>query len=59
MTTHFDLLIRGGICVLPWGEEAADVGVRDGRIAAIGVAADATAPSTVIDARAACMCCRA
>src|SRR5271165_1395063 len=32
----FDLLIRGGRCVLPWGEADADVGVRDGRIAAIG-----------------------
>jgi dihydroorotase len=33
---NYDLLIRGGVCVLPWGEEAADVGVIDGRIAAIG-----------------------
>ena len=33
---HYDLLIRGGVCVLPWGEEDADVGVIDGRIAAIG-----------------------
>lgn len=40
MAEHFDLLIRGGTCVLPWGEAQADVGVRDGRIAAIG------APST-------------
>ena len=30
-------MIRGGTCVLPWGEAAADIGVRDGRIAAIGV----------------------
>jgi dihydroorotase len=36
MTTHFDLVLRGGTLVLPWGEEQADVGVRDGRIAAIG-----------------------
>lgn len=34
--THFDLVLRGGTLVLPWGEEQADVGVRDGRIAAIG-----------------------
>ena len=33
---RYDLLIRGGVCVLPWGEEEADVGVIDGRIAAIG-----------------------
>ena len=32
----FDLIIRGGVCVLPWGEEQTDVGVRDGRIAALG-----------------------
>ncbi len=40
---HFDLILRGGICVLPWGEAAADVGVRHGRIAAIGLPATATA----------------
>ena len=32
----FDLILRGGTLVLPWGEEAADVGVRAGRIDAIG-----------------------
>ncbi|MCK8782993.1 dihydroorotase [Roseomonas sp. NAR14] len=32
----YDLVLRGGECVLPWGIEAADVGVRAGRIAAIG-----------------------
>jgi len=32
----YDLVLRGGTLVLPWGEEAADVGVRAGRIAAIG-----------------------
>jgi dihydroorotase len=47
MATHYDLLIRGGICVLPWGMENADVGVRDGRIAALGVPADATADATI------------
>ena len=30
----FDLVLRGGTCVLPWGEEATDIGVRAGRIAA-------------------------
>ena len=49
MSEHYDLLIRNGTCVLPWGSEAADVGVRNGRIAAIGVPASASADE-VIDA---------
>ena len=32
----YDLILRGGACVTPWGEERADVGVRQGRIAALG-----------------------
>ena len=36
MATHYDLVLRGGTLVLPWGMEQADVGVREGRIAAIG-----------------------
>ena len=48
MPAHYDLLIRGGTCVLPWGEYAIDVGVRDGRIATLG-AAGATA-DRVLDA---------
>src|SRR5262249_40117169 len=50
MAEHYDLLIRNGICVLPWGQEAIDVGARNGRIAALGIAGDATA-DTVIDAK--------
>ena len=46
---HFDLLITGGTCVLPWGMEQTSIGVRHGRIAALGVGADATADE-VIDA---------
>jgi dihydroorotase len=38
---HFDLLIRNGTCVLPWGETITDIGVRAGRIAALGVPGDA------------------
>ena len=38
---HFDLLIRNGIALLPWGEATADIGVRAGRIAAIGTAGTA------------------
>jgi len=50
MASHFDLLIRNGTCVLPWGQAAADVGVRNGRIAALGAGREATADQ-VIDAR--------
>ena len=32
----FDLILRGGKAVLPWGIEALDLGLRDGRIAAMG-----------------------
>lgn len=44
---HFDLIIRGGTCVLPWGMEQTSVGVRHGRIAALGVGADATADEVI------------
>ncbi len=47
MSEHYDLMIRGGCCVLPWGEEQTDIGVRDGRIAAIGMSAAATADAVV------------
>lgn len=33
----FDLLLEGGAVFLPWGLARADIGVRSGRIAAIGV----------------------
>lgn len=33
---HFDMILRGGQAVLPWGIEPLDIGVRDGRIAAMG-----------------------
>ncbi|WP_345822568.1 dihydroorotase [Methylobacterium fujisawaense] len=46
---HYDLLIRGGTCVTPWGTEAIDLGIRDGRIAALATPAGATAEA-VIDA---------
>ncbi len=47
MTPHFELLVRGGTCVLRWGEAAADVGIRYGRIAAIGVLGDASADEVI------------
>lgn len=49
MPEHYDLLIRGGTCVLPWGAEQTDIGAASGRIAALGVPSDATAEE-VIDA---------
>ena len=50
MTEHFDLLLRNGTAVFPWGEQVTDIGVRHGRIAAIGVPAGATADEN-FDAR--------
>ena len=47
MNQHYDLIIRGGVCMLPWGEVPTDVGARDGRIAALGVGAAATATETI------------
>ena len=47
MPAHYDLIIRGGTCVLPWGIEQTSVGVRDGRIAGLGVGLDATADETI------------
>lgn len=49
MAEHYDLLIRGGTCVLPWGTEQTDVGVRHGHIVHVGPAGAATA-AQVIDA---------
>jgi dihydroorotase len=46
MPEHYELLIRNGVCQLPWGAAATDVGVRNGRIVALG-AAGATADSTI------------
>ncbi|HEY0421649.1 MAG TPA: dihydroorotase [Acetobacteraceae bacterium] len=47
MAAHFDLLIRNGTCVLPWGMEQTSVGVRDGRIAALGAGVEASAAETI------------
>jgi len=41
MSGRYDLLIRGGVCVTPAGRVVVDVGVREGRIAAIGDLAQA------------------
>ncbi len=51
MSRRFDLLLRGGRCVLPAGLAEADIGVRGGKVAAIGGLGDAGA-ETEIDAGA-------
>jgi dihydroorotase len=46
MPAHYDLLIRNGTCVLAWGTETTNIGVRAGKIVALGVPADAIAEKT-------------
>ena len=46
MTERFDLLIRGGICTTPAGIVSADIGVRSGRVAAVGALSNAAAEET-------------
>ena len=47
-TDHYDLVIRGGECVTPKGLVQADIGVRAGRIAAMG---DVLEGAELFDAR--------
>ncbi len=47
---HYDLIIRGGRCVFPWGEAEADIGVRNGKVASLSVGS-ADEAGRVIDAR--------
>jgi dihydroorotase len=47
MPETFDLILRGGTCVTPAGVAEADVGVRRGRIAALGALAAAAAAEVV------------
>jgi dihydroorotase len=35
MPNHYDLIIRHGTCLLPWGQTETDIGVREGRIATL------------------------
>lgn len=46
MADRYDLLIRNGICATPSGIASADIGVRDGRIAAIGALGAAISAET-------------
>jgi dihydroorotase len=50
MAESLDLLIRGGLCFTPNGTAEADIGVRGGRIAAIGSLSGANA-AEVFDAK--------
>jgi len=43
MTDSYDLLIRGGLCATPNGIAPADVGVKDGKIVAVGALGGAKA----------------
>lgn len=43
MSASFDLILKNGTVVTPWGTHACDVAVRDGRIAAIGALGSAKA----------------
>ncbi|MBU6497312.1 MAG: dihydroorotase [Rhodospirillales bacterium] len=47
MASQYDLIIRGGVCVLPWGMEQTSIGVRHGRIAALGIGEGAEAAETI------------
>jgi len=46
----FELLIRNGVCLLPWGKAEVDVGILHGEIAALGKLPEAAA-AEVFDAR--------
>ncbi len=48
MPEFYDLLIRGGRVILPWGGEETDIGIAGGRIAALGVGTAASAAETIV-----------
>ncbi len=50
MAETFDSIVQGGTAVTPNGAESVDIGVRDGRIAALG-ALDAAKGAEILDAR--------
>lgn len=47
---RYDLILKGGQVVMPWGVEAADLAIRGGKVAAIGDLRTATA-AEVVDCR--------
>ena len=46
---RYDLIVRGGVCVLPWGEVRTDLGITDGRFASLQAEA-ADGATEVLDA---------
>ena len=46
MKDQYDLVVRGGICLMPGGRIKTDLWVRSGRIALIGESAKATAAAS-------------
>ena len=44
---RYDLLVRGGTCLMPGGRRALDIGVTDGRITAFGDLGQASATQTI------------
>jgi dihydroorotase len=50
VSEHFDLIVAGGTCLTPSGRIEADVGVRNGRVAAVGKL-DRGAAASVFEAR--------
>ncbi len=53
MEERFDLLIKGGMAATPGGLALLDIGVRDGRIAALGALGAAQAAEELRRARTA------
>ena len=51
MPEHYDLLIRGGTCVLPWGEAEGDVGIRARARSRRWAALSGASGAEVIDAK--------
>ena len=47
MSAPYDLVVRGAECVLPSGIARADIGIRDGRIAEIGMLAKVATEHTI------------
>ena len=56
-----DLIVTGGIAVLPSGAEPADIGVSSGKIAAIGAPGSllSAGAARIVDASAICIASRA
>ncbi|CAI3932115.1 Dihydroorotase or related cyclic amidohydrolase (AllB) (PDB:1J79) [Commensalibacter communis] len=47
---HYDLILKNGICIFPWGEEKANIGIKNGRILSLTVGTHDDADQ-VIDAQ--------